>query len=313
MGHKGTFGTVAVVGGCALAESRMIGGPAMSALAALRSGAGLARLVMPAPVLDAAMTIAPSVTGVAIPVDQRGEILPHEAARAVDDAVAACTALVIGPGLGRGAGPSAAALRAAMQEDRPVVIDADALNALASTPEVRRDFRAHAVLTPHPGEFKRLASALGIERDADESTNPAKRAGAAERLAQTIGAVVVLKGAGTVVTDGSRTWTNTGGSAALATGGTGDVLSGVVGALIAQHHKAPLLAGSRTVTSEQRGGLGLFDCARLAVHAHAMAADQWVEWAGVSAGMLATDLLDELPAALEALRGDGAGGISSPE
>lgn len=311
-GHKGTFGTVAVVGGCAMAGSKMIGGPALSALGALRAGAGLARLVMPAPILDAAIVIAPSATGFAVATDADGSMLPHEATRAVDEAVAACAALVVGPGLGQCAGATAASLRAAMQEDRPVVIDADALNALSTLPELRRDFHAHAVLTPHPGEFKRLARALGALRDESEAVDGEKRAGAAERLAQALGAVVVLKGAGTVVTDGARTWVNDTGSAALATGGTGDVLAGMIAALIAQFHKTPIPAGSRTVTSEQRGGLGLFDCARLAVRAHGDAADRWTARTGASAGLLATDLLKEIPGALEALRGGRPGRLSSP-
>ncbi len=310
-GHKGTFGTVAVVGGCALADSRMIGGPALTALAALRSGAGLARLVMPETVLNFGLTIAPVATGLAMPVDGDGALIPHEASRIVDEALTGCAALAIGPGLGQGAGAAAAALRAVVQEERPVVVDADALNVLSEMPELRQDFHAHAVITPHPGEFRRLAKALGVLRDESDAVDEARRPDAAARLAQTLGAVVVLKGHRTVVSDGHRSWTSETGNAALATGGSGDVLTGMIAALIAQHHRDPILAGSRTVTSEQRGGLGLFDCARLAVHAHGLAADQWVAEAEAGAGMLATDLLERIPAALETLRASPPGGISS--
>lgn len=298
-GHKGTFGTVAVVGGRAHDMVHMVGGPAMTALAALRSGCGLVRLALPEPILDVGLAIAPSATGVALRTDREGMIIGHDAALAIDKLLLECNCLAIGPGLGVAEGPRAAALRAVVQEQVPAVIDADALNNLASIPELQRDFHAHAVLTPHPGEYARLADALGLGTDA---VDPAGRPAAAERLAQVLGCVVVLKGAGTVVSDGHRTWVCGSANAALATAGTGDVLTGVVAGLIAQHHRTPIVAGERTITSERRGGLSLFDCARVAVEAHARAADAWVERSGASGGLLATDLVEAIPRALESLR-----------
>jgi NAD(P)H-hydrate epimerase len=97
---------------------------------------------------------------------------------------------------------------------------------------------------------------------------------------------VVLKGHGTVVSDGVRTWTCTRGNDALAVGGSGDVLAGVVGGLIAAHGRE----------------LGLYDCARLAVEAHAAAGERWAARAGGTAGMLAAELASEIPAALGAMR-----------
>lgn len=300
-GHKGTFGTVGVVGGCATAETRMIGGPALTARAAFRAGAGLVKLAMPAPILDAALVITPSATGVALPVNAQGEIISHEAARAIDTLLREGDCLAIGPGLGRGEGPRAAAFRAINQEDCPSVVDADALNALAELPEFHRDFRAMAVLTPHPGEFRRLARALGLGEDI--STDDARAAGA-ESLARALGCVVVLKGARTVVTDGQRTWVNTTGNAALATAGAGDVLTGAIAGLVAQFHKRPIPAGARTVSSEDRGGLSLFDCARLAVAAHGIAGEEWAAVEGADFGLLAAELADRLPGALTRLRGE---------
>lgn len=154
-GHKGTFGTVAVVGGCAQPGVRMIGAPALSALAALRAGAGLARLVMPTPVLEAGLTITPSATGRPLPTDLTGAVVAHEAAAVIDELARTCDCIAIGPGLGLGEGARAAALRAVQQEEVPVVVDADAINNLAEVPELVRDLRAAAVLTPHPGEFRR--------------------------------------------------------------------------------------------------------------------------------------------------------------
>ncbi len=298
-GHKGTFGTVAVVGGRAHDGVQMVGGPALAAIAALRAGAGLARLALPAPILTLGLVIAPSATGVELPVDREQAIIPHEAALVIDRLTAECQCLAIGPGLGLGEGPRAASLRAVVQQDVPVVIDADALNNLAETPELQRDFHAHAILTPHPGEFRRLGAAIGLNDDpADEKS---RRTGA-ERMAQRLGCVVVLKGAGTVVSDGHQTWVNDTGGPALATAGTGDVLTGVIAGLVAQFHRQPIPMGERTVTSEKLGGLSLFDCARLAVKAHGLAAERWQAESGASAGLLATDLADQIPPALESLR-----------
>jgi len=298
-GHKGTFGTVAVVGGCAEAGTRMIGGPALAARGACRGGAGLVRLVMPGPVLDAGIVMCHSATGVALPVDHEHALIAHESAVILDRVMSAVECLAIGPGLGVGEGARAVSLRAAVQESVPVVFDADALNNLADIRELQRDFHAHAVLTPHPGEYARLAETLRLNTD---PTDPERRVAAAERLAQVLGVVVVLKGARTVVSDGHRSWTCAEENAALATAGTGDVLTGLLAALIAQHHRRPMLAGERTVTSEQRGGLGLYDCARLAVEAHARAARAWTKAFGATGGLLAEELADGLPAALETLR-----------
>src|SRR5262245_4312550 len=95
-GHKGTFGTVAVIGGCASDDTRMIGAPTLTATAALRAGCGLVKLVMPAPVLNAALTIAPWVTGRAIPTDAAGMIQGHEAAAIIDQLARECGCLAIG-------------------------------------------------------------------------------------------------------------------------------------------------------------------------------------------------------------------------
>lgn len=290
-GHKGTFGTVAVVGGCADEGGvRMIGGAALAAIGALRAGCGLARLAMPEPVLSAGLVIAPSATGVALGVDGNGALVGHEAARRVDELARGSDCLVVGPGLGTSEGARAVTVRAAGQEDCPVVLDADALNCLADTKEIRRDVRCAAVITPHPGEFARLARSMGIAPDCGGSAGD--RANACESLARTLGVVVVLKGAGTVVSDGQRTWVMSGDDAAnpaLATGGTGDVLGGVIGGLIAQSRAA--------------GGLTLFDAACLGVFAHARAAGMWRERRRASGGMLAMELAELIPEAVEGLRG----------
>jgi NAD(P)H-hydrate epimerase len=288
-GHKGTFGTVAVIGGRCDASAHMLGGPCLSALASLRAGCGLVRLAMPAPILDAALVCAPEATGVPIPVGADDTLLGHEAAAVIDRLAVECDALAIGPGIGTGPGGMAATLRAVNQQDAPVVVDADALTCLAQTPQVQRDFRARAVLTPHPGEFRRLAASLGVDAD---PTNPDTRGSAATELAQRLGCVVVLKGARTVVSNGQRAWEDVVACPALATAGSGDVLTGVVASLVAQ-----------TFAGHTHVALNLFECACLAVMAHSRAGQSWSDATGASGGMLARDLLDRLPSAVESLRG----------
>lgn len=296
-GHKGTFGTVLIVGGCADDARRMIGAPALAAAASLRAGAGLARLLMPTAILDAALVMCPSATGVPIPAEPSGEIPPHRAVEALDAALRSADVLAIGPGLGDSPAADALTLRAIQESRVPVVLDADALHALARLPEIHRDFRASAALTPHPGEFRALARTLRLSQD---PTDPRTRPAAAEALAQRLGCVVVLKGARTVVSDGSRTWTNPNGHACLATAGTGDVLTGLLAGLVAQFVRIPESAGG--VALGPRGPLDLFDAARLAVHAHALAGERWARERGASAGLLAHELADLLPACLESLR-----------
>lgn len=292
-GHKGTFGTVVAVGGCTGTEStggvRMFGGAALAALAALRAGCGLARLLVPEPLLNAALSVAPVCTGAALAVDEAGGIVAHEAARTLDANSVKAGAIVIGPALGRGEGARALVLRAVGQDSVPVVADADALNLLCETPEFWRDVRAPLILTPHPGEFERLAKALGVTGSA---TDGAQRASAAAGLAQKLGAVVVLKGDRTVVSDGHDSWTLDAPNPAMSTGGSGDVLAGAIAGLAAQH------AGG---SSARR----LFDLACAGVWAHAAAGKRWRDASGASGGMLATDLLEFLPGAVEGLREGG--------
>lgn len=283
-GHKGTFGSVCVVAGCAAPPSVMLGSAVLASLGALRAGAALCIVAAPEPLLASILAANPSATGIPLPVDAKGELLPSGVAERLDAAAARAACMAVGPGLGAGHAAQQVVLRLVAQEcARPIVLDADALNALASAPDFSRDFRCRAILTPHPGEYARLARALALDEDA---VTPARRVQAAERLAQRVGCVVVLKGHGTVVSDGTVTWVCRRGNDALAVGGSGDVLTGVVAGFVAQHHAA----------------LGLHACACLAVEAHARAAERWVERHGGTAGMLAAELAAEIPSVLSDLR-----------
>jgi NAD(P)H-hydrate epimerase len=283
-GHKGTFGTVCVIGGHAAEPTVMLGSVVLASLGALRAGAALCIAAAPEPLVPAILAANPSATGLPLAVDGEGRLVPHAVAEAIDLHASRATAFVLGPGLGTGFAEAQVTLRMLASDDgRPVVVDADAINNLAAVPRFDADLRAPMVLTPHPGEYRRIAAALRIDLD---PTDPLARPLAAERLAQRLGCVVALKGHGTVVSDGHRTWTCERGNDALAVGGSGDVLAGVVAGLLAQHGRA----------------LGLFDCARLAVEAHARAGESWSARAGGTAGMLAAELAAEVPVALAAMR-----------
>jgi NAD(P)H-hydrate epimerase len=304
-GHKGVFGRICVIGGCATGATRMLGAPAFSARAALRAGAGLCTIVAPGPILSPIIALAPSATGRAMPADADGAIIPSSACQAIDDALEAADVVVIGPGLGRGEGARAATLRVVQRDDRFVVVAADGLHALAEPPELARDFRAPAILTPHPGEFARLAESLRLG-PCDTSTIAGRAAGA-EALAQRLGAVVILKGAPAAVSDGHRSWASDQVDSALATGGTGDVLAGLCAGLIGQfaaHGPPPGLPESARARwpKDPRRPLDLFDCARLAVRIHALAAACWRASRSADAGLLAAELADEIPAAMARLR-----------
>lgn len=280
-GHKGTFGDVVVIGGCMDEHSVMLGAPALAALGASRAGAGLVKLMMPAPLLAGALAACPNATGVPLEVED-GDIDTQSALEDFELVVSKACAFVIGPGMGRSNAASALTVRAIQEDRTPGVIDADALNILADLPEFWLDFRAAAILTPHPGEFRRLANAVKISGD---PTDDAKRPELASALARKLGCIVVLKGARSVVSNGMRAWVCERGHVCMATGGTGDVLAGVIAGVIASDRS-----------------LSLYDAARVGVLAHAIAGERWAHAHQASGGMLPSELAAEIPRALEELR-----------
>jgi NAD(P)H-hydrate epimerase len=209
---------VAVVGGSA----GLIGAASMSVEAALRFGAGAVRLVVPAGLRGEAAAGRPGLMTEGIGgYDAFG---PSDAGP-IMEALGRFDVLVIGPGLGRG---SAVVAEVLDRWERPVVIDADGIGGV--TPEVLSRRSAPTVVTPHAGEFERLA---GVEASAD----------AAFALAEDTGAVVVLKGNPTFI-GGTERWAVDTGGPELATIGTGDVLAGMIGALIARGLDAEAAARS---------------------------------------------------------------------
>jgi hydroxyethylthiazole kinase-like uncharacterized protein yjeF len=283
-GHKGTFGTVLVVGGCAHAPRHMLGGAMLAARGALRAGAGRAIAAVPAPLAAEALAILPEATVVALPTQANGELDASSSAEAIDGAMREANAVVVGPALGRSGPAGQVVMRLVARGEKPLVVDADAIRLFAAHQDAARDVRGTTVFTPHPGEARELADALALDIDCVErATRPA----AAMTLSQRLGSVVVLKGAGTVTCDGLRAWRCDRGNAALATGGSGDVLSGIVAALFAQFGSDPRLSP---------GAL-----AALAVEAHARAGDLWRDAHGDS-GALAHEIADLVPDAMHAMR-----------
>ncbi len=272
--HKGTFGTVVVLAG----SLGLTGAAYLAATAAARSGAGLVRLLVGETIYP---ILASKVTEVmATPV---AEVAPGVVGHAAHDFVmrhlSEAEAGVIGPGLGRDRSTWRLVVDLALHVRCPLVIDADGLNALADSPRSKRKLGPRRVLTPHPGELARLT---GRTIDAIQSD----REGSARRAAKEWGAIVVLKGARTVVAhpDG-RLSEDPHEVPALATGGTGDVLSGVIGALLAQ-------------------GSEPFAAAVTGVYVHAAAGRRLAQHLGDS-GLLAGDLLPEIPLVMNVLRQGG--------
>lgn len=301
--HKGDAGRVVVVGGNVSAGGMMLGAPALSALGAMRAGCGLCTIVAPSRVLAGALGLCPSATGAELPVDDAGDVIPHEAAAVLDRVLEHASCAVIGPGLGQSFGAASMVLRAIQQEQVPIVLDADGLNAISTEPEGYRELRAAAVLTPHPGEFKRLCAAMGLTNNLGLA---ADRAQACMSMAQRLGRIVVLKGAGTVVSDGLNTWTCPAGHPCLATGGTGDVLAGVIAGLIAQFCPSgqEMLMRARVPQMPQNPArpLSLFHAACLGVLAHAQAGERWSTQNRASTGLLAHELPALIPGVIESLR-----------
>jgi NAD(P)H-hydrate epimerase len=277
--HKGTYGKLLVIAGSA----RYFGAAALTATAAVRSGAGLVTLAAPADVRHAVASQSAEITYLPLPDDPAapGCLTPGHLGQLLD-AARGYDALALGPGLGvepatRRLVTLLAEHLAADERGPRCVIDADALNALASVDQADRPHprAARWVLTPHPGEMARLR---GLEPAAVQGDRLRTALDAAREWRQS----VVLKGAPSLVAapDG-RLRLSPFANAALAVAGTGDVLTGLIGALLSQ-------------------GLDPFDAAAAGTFVHGLAGELWRTEYG-SAGLAATDLAHRLPAALQHL------------
>jgi NAD(P)H-hydrate epimerase len=263
---KFSSGQVTIAGG----SRGLTGAVRMSSTAAIRAGAGYATVVVPAdlePIFEAAEVEVMS-KGIAGPAGRLGTEGADEILAAFERAAGG----VLGPGLGRDEDSLALAREVAPRIGAPLVIDADGLNAFAGQLDRLAARSAPTVLTPHAGELGRL-----LERDSAEIGE--RRLAAAKEAAAWSGAVVVLKGDDTIVTDGERVAINAVSAPALATAGSGDVLSGLTAALLAR-------------------GLEPFAAACAAVIAHARAGREAARRVGLVESVIATDVIAAIPAGL---------------
>ena len=252
--HKGTYGRLLLVAG----SDGMPGAAILAARGALRAGAGLIYAAIPS-------SIAASL-GAAVP--EAVQVWARESWSPPADLDP--TAAAVGPGLTRDRRARSLVEFCLARFDRPVVVDADALNIVSETPDLTRAHRPDRIWTPHPGEFERLTG--------ERPRGDAQRAEAAARFVRRFGGVLVLKGHRTVVADGSHLYVNTTGNPGMATAGAGDVLTGILGALLAQ-------------------GLPPFDAASLGVYLHGLAGDLAASRLGETS-LIASDIVEHLPAAI---------------
>jgi hydroxyethylthiazole kinase-like uncharacterized protein yjeF len=266
--HKGSFGHAAIIAG----SIGKTGAAAMSALAALRVGAGLVTVAVPRSVND--LLEVKLLEAMTLPVDATPE---HTFAKSAGETLigfaAERTAVAIGPGIGRH--PETADLVRDLVRDirRPIVLDADGINAFAGHRQLLRGLQTPVILTPHPGEMARLLeiSTSAVQQD---------RLGTAARVASELNVHVILKGAGTVIAapDGALA-VNPTGNPGMATAGTGDVLTGMIVGLLAQQ-------------------LSPWEAACAGVYLHGLAGDLAARRHG-EMGLIARDVIEAIPSAIQ--------------
>jgi NAD(P)H-hydrate epimerase len=285
--NKGNFGHVLVVGGTFGSAGGKAGAPAMAALAAMRAGAGLVTVAVPAPALPVVASFAPELMTWLLAATREGQIAARNLQpKQLAALTAGKTVLAIGPGLGQGAETAKFTTGLLSATKLPAVVDADALNILSAKPALLSKLAKGRVLvlTPHPGEMARLAGSTTAEVQAN-------RLETARKFARRTGVTLVLKGARTLIAhpDG-RVAVNTSGNPGMAKGGSGDVLTGLIAGLLAQYPGDPALA------------------VEAAVYLHGLAADLAV-YEGDEHTLLATDCLAYLARAFQsrAHRFDGNG------
>lgn len=261
-GHKGTFGRTVIIAG----SRGMSGAACLAGVSALRGGAGLASVACPVGVQSVVAGYEPGYLTIGLPEGSAGQ-LSIATLDEISGVVAGKDSVGIGPGLGNSPDVAEVVRRVFTEASCPLVLDADGLNVLAdSFQQGHWAGHRHAgprVLTPHPGEFARLTGLPVVEIES-------RRAEISKEFARKNGVILVLKGAGTVVTDGERVSINSTGNSGMATGGSGDVLTGLIAALLARREDP-------------------FQTARLAVHLHGLAGDCAARSMS-QPGMIASDL-----------------------
>ena len=261
-GHKGTFGKILLLCG----SRGYTGAAALAAMGALRTGAGLVYLGVPESIYD--IEAVKLTEPVIIPLSDDKGTYSAEAIDQILGLMKGKDAVLVGPGIGQTEGAYTVVKAVLQNFSGPVVLDADGINVMAAHKDILRERTAPTILTPHDGEFIRFGGVLSDDRI--ES---------ALGLALDLGAVVLLKGHRTVITDGRKSYVNTTGNSGMATGGSGDVLAGVITSLLGQ-------------------GVAPLEAAACGAWLHGAAGDICAREIG-QYGMLPTDMVNVLPRLLK--------------
>lgn len=270
--HKGDFGHILILAGSA----GFSGAAALCGSAAMRSGAGLVTLGVPASINDAIIKIKlPEVMTLPLPATAEGTISPG-GFKKIKDFIKKVDVTVIGPGLTQNNSTQELVRKIIARIDKPLVIDADGLNALSGNLNLLRNTKygiRDTILTPHPGEMAKLTGLSITKIQAD-------RAGVAKKFAKDNKVTVVLKGHNTIVADyKGKTYINRTGNPGMGTAGSGDVLCGMIAAFLGQ-------------------GLDEFNCAKYAVYLHGLAADLAAK-KRTQISLIASDIIDKIPEAIK--------------
>ena len=260
--HKGSFGKVFLLCG----SRGYTGAAALSAMGALRSGAGLVYLAVPESIyeIEAVKLTEPVI----YPVKDKHGTYSCNALEEILTMVKGKDAVLIGPGMGQSEGTLAITKAILETYTGPIVLDADGINVMAEHKDILRGRSCPTIITPHTGEFQRIGGSLSQDRVIS-----------AVELANDLGVIVLLKGHHTVITDGSTIYINPTGNAGMATGGSGDVLAGIIVSLLGQ-------------------GLKPLEAAAVGAWLHGAAGDICSEEIG-QYGMLPSDMLNVLPRLLK--------------
>lgn len=260
--HKGDFGKILLLAG----SVGYTGAPVLSALGALRTGAGLVFLGVPESIYQiAAMKLTEPIV---FPLPQQDGMLSQEALPRILEKVSSMDAVLIGPGLGCSATTEEIVCQVLNAYPGPVVLDADGINLMGKHKDILRGRTSPTILTPHAGEFQRLTG-----------RKPEDRLDSAVEAAKDLGVILVLKGHETVITDGISAYLNPTGNPGMAVGGSGDVLAGMIVSLLGQ-------------------GIPPLEAAACGAWLHGAAGDLCAKELG-QYGMLPTDMVQVLPRLLK--------------
>lgn len=260
--HKGDFGKILLLSG----SVGYTGAPVLSALGALRTGAGLVFLGVPESIYQiVAMKL---IEPIVFPLPQQDGMLSLEALPRILEKASSMDAVLIGPGLGCSDATEEIVCQVLSVYPGPVVLDADGINLVGKHKDILRGRTSPTILTPHAGEFQRLAG-----------QKPENRLDSAVEAAEDLGVILVLKGHETVITDGISAYLNPTGNPGMAVGGSGDVLAGMIVSLLGQ-------------------GIPPLEAAACGAWLHGAAGDLCAKELG-QYGMLPTDMVQVLPRLLK--------------